>query len=100
MATEGGTDLREVIAVALYDAQWEGAGFSYAGEVEQAFARQCADAILGAIAEAGMVIVDAERLEALIHDARMWGERCQLHGGGPVKAHRQGDLDGPGGGEG
>ena len=60
MATEGGADLRGLIEDVVEDRR------------RGADSCEIADAILGAIAEAGMVIVDAERFERVAGDAERW----------------------------
>ena len=65
MATEGGADLREVIARCI--APWHGCY----GPEDWCFEKNCerADTILGAIAEAGLVIVEREPTRT---EARRW----------------------------
>ena len=71
MATEGGADLRErLIFAAVEEVGWEvddGRDFDGAPRTAVvAYVHDAVDAILGAIAEAGMVIVDAEKMAVVI----------------------------------
>ena len=92
MATEGGADLRDALVIDLGETartrEWFPPDVDFMPD-------EIADAILGAIAEAGMVIVD--RRYITIHtcpiDDHQW--QCVKPDGWIT-----GDLDGPGGGEG
>ena len=80
-------------------------------DVHPKWMTETTDAILGAIAEAGLVIVDAERLDALVKIAEgakrfRQDENNDERLAGLLKMDvylaklQPGDLDGPGGGEG
>ena len=106
MATEGGADLRDVIRRSVY--RWAIPApcedFDHPGIVADERADLIADAILGAIAEAGMVIVERGRLERLVALADIADDYCQSGITGEWTCRcaplQPGDLDGPGGGEG
>ena len=105
MATEGGADLlREVIAN-VWDRQNVRCTGDDDGNWEAVVwpGSTAAEAILGAIAEAGWVVVEKDRLERLTNLADLGNEYCHSNTGewwGKAEPPRPGDLDGPGGGEG
>ena len=105
MATEGGADLRETIAELLFPHLARTTEVVLYPALERhSRADMLADAILGAIAEAGMVIVERGRLERLVALADIADDYCQSGITGEWTCRcaplQPGDLDGPGGGEG
>ena len=66
MATEGGADLREFLGEFMWNLRSHSFGWHELSEQEQRQELHEADAILGAIAEAGMVIVERKAAAILL----------------------------------